>query len=77
MNAVESRAKIVKAAKNLMAGWQQTKEVWRDENCRQFEKKYMAPLEVNIRATLLRMERMGAMLEKAQHDCRDDTGSGA
>jgi len=75
MNAVESRAKIVKAAKNLMADWQQTKEIWRDENCRQFEKKYMAPLEADVRAAVLAIERIGAMLHNAQHDCGDSKGS--
>jgi len=72
MSAIDSRAKLVMAGKKLLAEWHQTREVWRDENARQFEKKYMEPLEVHIRAALLAMERMGNALESAHHDCKDD-----
>lgn len=76
MSTIESRAKLIQAAKKLRSDWQQTKETWRDENCRQFDEKYMAPLESNIRAAALAMERMGAMLNSAQHDCRDSSEGG-
>ena len=73
MSTLESRAKLVQAAKKFAAEWENAKETWRDENRRQFEKKYMAPLESDIRAALLAMERIGAMLNGAQHDCGDST----
>lgn len=73
MSAIESRAKLIQAAKSLTADWQQVKEAWRDENCRQFEKKYMAPLESHIRAAVVAMERIGTMLNGARRDCRDST----
>jgi hypothetical protein len=73
MSAVESRAKLVQAAKKLAAEWDQTRETWRDENSRQFEKKYIAPLESNVRAAVLAMERIETMLSGAQHDCGDST----
>ena len=74
MSTIESRAKFVQAAKKLMAEWQQVQEEWRDDNCRQFDKKYMAPLEASIRAAALAMERMETILESAQQDCADSTG---
>jgi hypothetical protein len=74
MSAFDSRAKLILANKKLLAQWHQTRELWRDENARQFEKKYMSPLEVNIRAAILAMERMGNAIESARHDCKDDTG---
>lgn len=74
MSATESRAKLVQAAKKLMADWQQVKEAWRDENCRQFDKNYMSPLESSIRAATLAMERMETMIDGAQQDCGDSTG---
>jgi len=74
VSTIESRAKLVQAAKKLMADWQQAQEAWRDENCRQFDKKYMAPLESSIRAAALAMERMEAMLDGARQDCGDTTG---
>ena len=65
---------MIQAAKKLMADWQQVQETWRDDNCRQFDKKYMAPLEASIRAAALAMERMETMLQGAQQDCGDSKG---
>ena len=74
MSTIESRAKLIEAAKKLMAQWQQVQEAWRDDNCQQFDKKYMAPLESSIRAAALALERMDTMLDSAQQDCADNTG---
>lgn len=74
MSSTESRAKLIQAAKKLMTEWQQVKEAWRDENCQQFDKKYMLPLESSIRAAALAMERMETMIDGAQQDCGDSTG---
>lgn len=76
MSVIDSRAKLVMAAKKLMADWHQVRESWRDENARQFDQKYMSTLELNIRAAVLAMERMGSALESAQHDCKNDTRTG-
>ncbi len=76
MSTIESRAKLVHAAKKLMADWEQAKEAWHDENCQQFDKKYMSPLESSIRAAALALERMDTMLESAQQDCADNPGFG-
>jgi len=69
MSAIESRAKLVQAAKKLRLEWEQVREMWRDENCRQFEKKYMERLESDIRAAVVAFERIGTMLHNAQQDC--------
>jgi hypothetical protein len=75
VSAIQSRAKLIQAAKKLMADWQQVQEAWRDENCQQFDKKYMSPLESSIRAATSAMERMETMIDGAQQDCGDSTGS--
>ncbi len=74
MSTIESRAKLIQAAKKLMMDWQQAQEAWRDDNYQQFDKIYMAPLESSIRAAALALERMGAMLDNAQQECADSTG---
>jgi hypothetical protein len=74
VSTVESRARLVQAAKKLMADWEQAQEVWRDDNCRQFDKKYMTPLQSSIRAAALALERMETTLEGAQQDCANGTG---
>jgi hypothetical protein len=76
VSSVESRAKLIQAAKILTAQWQQVQEAWRDDNCLQFDKKYMAPLESSIRAAALALERMDTMLDSAVQDCADNTGCG-
>ena len=74
MTTIESRAKLIQAAKKLMLEWQQIQEQWRDDNCRQFDKKYMMPIESSVRAAALAMERMETALRSAQQDCADSTG---
>jgi hypothetical protein len=75
VSSVESRAKLMQAVKKLLADWEQVKAEWHDDNCHQFDKKYMAPLESSTRAAAQAMERMESMLATAQHDCADSTGS--
>ncbi len=76
MSAIEGRAKLVQAGKKLMTEWQQTRENWRDENARRFEQQYMAPLEANIRAAVLAIERIGSAIEAARQECKDSSGLG-
>ena len=77
MSVIDSRAKLILASKKLMAEWHRTREVWRDENARQFEQKYMSALETHIRAAILAMERMGNALESARNECRNDARYGS
>jgi hypothetical protein len=74
MSTADSRAKLVQASKKLLSDWQRVREAWRDENSAQFDQKVILPLETNIRAAVLAMERMAALIDKAQHDCRDSRG---
>ncbi len=74
MSVIDSRAKLILAAKKLNGEWHQAQEAWRDENARQFERQFMSTLELNVRAAVLAMERMGTALESAQHDCKNDPG---
>ena len=77
MSVIDSRAKLILAAKKLTAEWHRTREMWRDENARQFDQKYMSQLETHIRAAVLAMERMGSALESARSDCKNDSGYGS
>jgi len=74
MSAIDSRAKLIQAGKKLMTDWDRTREVWRDSNARQFDKRFMGPLEAHIRAAALGIERIGTALSSAVHDCQDSTG---
>jgi hypothetical protein len=72
MGVIEGRAKLILAGKKLVTDWQQVKEIWRDENCRQFEKRYIAQLETDIRAAAQAIEHIAAMLASAHRDCSSD-----
>lgn len=62
-------AKLNKAWKKLRMRWEATKPAWHDSVSREFEEKYLAPLEPQIDATLQRMRALAASLAAAQHDC--------
>ena len=66
MSTSDSRAKLVQAAKKLMWDWQRVRETWRDENCLQFDKKYIAPLEVDIRSAVQAMERVAGLIDSIE-----------
>ncbi len=75
MSYIEGHMGLIQAAKGLKADWQQVQRVWRDDKCRQFEQTYIAPLEAEIRRTVIAMERMGTMIHRARHDCAESEGS--
>ncbi len=69
MSMSDSRARWVQATKKLKSDWRQTQETWLDDNCRQFEKQVMDPLEREVSSTVVAMEQMATLLAQAQHEC--------
>ena len=69
MSMSDSRARLVQATKKLKSDWRQTQETWLDDNCRQFEKLVMDPLEREVSSTVVAMEHMATLLAQAQHEC--------
>ncbi len=69
MSMSDSRARLVQATKKLKSDWRQTQETWLDDNCRQFEKLVMDPLEREVSSTVVAMEHMAILLAQAQHEC--------
>ena len=70
MSINDSQAKLARAAKDLFDHWRRTKETWRDDTSRQFEKKYLTPLQADIRTAVQAMERIGAMINRIRYDCK-------
>ena len=70
MGINDSQAKLTRAAKDLFDHWQGTKETWRDETSRQFEKKYLTPLQADLKTATQAMERIGAMIDRIRYDCK-------
>ena len=69
MSMIDSRARLVQAMKKLKSDWRQTQETWLDDNCLQFEKIVMDPLEGEVNNTLVAMEHMATLLAQAKHEC--------
>ena len=70
MSVGESHARLTRAAKDLFACWYQTAGSWRDENRRQFEKKYLSLVRSELRRTELALEHIAVVLNHVRHDCR-------
>jgi len=69
MSMSDSRARLAQATKKLKSDWRQTQETWLDDNCLQFEKRVMDPLEGEVNSTLVAMEQLATLLAQAQHEC--------
>jgi hypothetical protein len=69
MSVAESQAKLSRAARDLFVRWDQTASSWRDENRRQFEKKYLVLLRLELNKTKRAMEHIDTVLNHIRHDC--------
>ncbi len=64
-----SRTRLHANLKELLARWDRTKARWNDPRSREFEGRYLAPLEPGVRHTADAMERMGEVLARATREC--------
>lgn len=71
MSSADCRGRLVDAAKKLMTDWRHVKDVWRDKQCRQFEKNTMEVLNAEIHATLQAIEQISTTLNRVRRDCSD------
>jgi len=63
-------AQLKRATKDLWLRWSSTKEHWRDENCRQFEKNYLVRIRSELRRGEQALEHMDGLLSHVRSDCR-------
>jgi hypothetical protein len=57
------------ALKELRLQWEETKAVWTDRVCQDFEEHHWNPLEAQVVATLRAMDRLAPVLTKAKQEC--------
>jgi len=69
MSVNDGRAKLMRASKDLFAHWERIKEDWRDDNCKQFEKKYMDLLRAELMKTQQAMDHIDQVLFRLRKDC--------
>jgi hypothetical protein len=69
MGLQESRGKIGRSIKDLMAQWASTQVHWNDGNSQKFEEKFLRPLEMDVRVATSAMDEMAALLMQIRRDC--------
>lgn len=57
--------------KTLLRHWDDTKEVWNDARRAEFEKKYIEPLEPQMRNTLDKLRRLAQVFNQACQECQE------
>lgn len=69
MSASSGSAKLKRAMKDLKISWEETLLYWHDENSRQFDEVFMAPLLTALRNAEQAMDRLSAVLNQCRRDC--------
>jgi len=60
---------LIQAMKELNMKWEQTKDFWRDQKCRQFEVDYLSGLAQHVARASAAIEEVDAVLSKVRSDC--------
>jgi hypothetical protein len=72
MNRVDTSAgstRLREALRTLRLKWEASQDDWNDGVRREFEERYLEPLEPRVQATLNSMVNLMQVLAKAQQDC--------
>ena len=69
MSVKASAGKLGKVTKQLMVGWAETKNSWRDTKAREFEEKFIAPLPTAVESATKVMMELDKLLTRIRRDC--------
>ena len=69
MGIYEGRGTLSKALKQLDNQWQETKVLWDDPRSREFEQRFLAPLELDLRQAVSAMDQMAMLLSRIRSEC--------
>lgn len=69
MGVYETRGQLAKLMKDLTDKWAATQVDWDDVVSRNFEKKFLVPLEADLRNATAAMDHMGQFLSQVRRDC--------
>ena len=70
MGVYESRGQLAKLMKELHDNWLDTKTDWDDIVSESFEKRFMVPLEADLRNATGAMDQMALLLGQIRRDCQ-------
>ncbi len=69
MSVYAGQANLKRASGDLLARWNETRLVWRDDISRKFEERYIDPLVLQLRTAQEAMAHMDSVLGKIRRDC--------
>jgi hypothetical protein len=69
MSLNTGRDKLAYAHKHLTAAYEQASSEWRDGVAQEFKEQAWEPLDEQVRATLMAMDRLAAVLHQLRRDC--------
>jgi hypothetical protein len=69
MNLSGGWTELNNSLKTLNDCWEEAKNHWKDAVAEEFDETFLAPLDMQIRATLRGIERLTPALLKLQQDC--------
>ncbi len=69
MSLSAGSGKLNHSLKELRRRWEETKAHWNDSVSQSFEDNHVAPLEMQLLATLREMDRLGQAIDQARRDC--------
>ncbi|MBM3881716.1 MAG: hypothetical protein FJ387_18660 [Verrucomicrobia bacterium] len=70
MSLHSSRTHLATLTRGLLNHWDQAKTHWQDQPSRAFEAKYLAPLTVQLTATLAAIDKLAQLDRQLRHDCQ-------
>ena len=69
MGVYETRGQLAKLMKELTDKWAATQVDWDDVVSQNFEKKFLVPLEADLRNAMAAMDHMAQFLNQVKRDC--------
>ncbi len=73
MSVDAAHARLKQATKDLLAQWNEVRQVWRDANSQAFEDQYLAPLLTRLRTVEEGLGHLQMLLGRIRQDCGRDT----
>ena len=69
MNLSGTKNRLVSLTRELAVQWSETKNHWWDAKTREFDRRYIAELLVNVDKAVTAIERLDEILNKVRKDC--------
>jgi hypothetical protein len=69
MSLLDSKAMLSSATKELLARWEDVKNVWSDAQSKAFEQTYIQLIESDVRSALNAFDSMNQVLQRLESDC--------